>query len=93
MARAYQKTITTALLCAMLAGCGSIPVIPPFPVAPPELLEVCGPLNTIETPEVKLSELMKVVGNNYTKYHSCSAVVSAWQEWYTEQKKINEEIK
>lgn len=92
MARTYQKIIAT-LGCAILMGCSSIPIIPPFPGAPEELLKACDPLNTLDTPEVKLSELMKVVGINYTKYHSCAAVVGAWQEWYTEQKKINEEIK
>ena len=46
----------------------------------------CGDLDTITKPKVLLSELMKTVINNYTKYHNCADLVQSWQDWYIEQK-------
>jgi hypothetical protein len=78
----------------LLSGCfGTVPVKQKFPEAPPTLLEKCKSLNTIDKPQVLLSEFMGVVTRNYTKYHDCAALVDAWQEWYTSQKKIADEVK
>jgi len=76
----------------LLAGCAAtVPVKQVFPTAPPELLKLCPSLTTIDTPEVKLSELMSVVSANYTKYYECSNVLEAWITWYNQNKKISEE--
>lgn len=76
----------------LLAGCATaVPVKQSFPRVPEELLKPCPALTTIETPEIKLSELMNIISANYTKYYLCSNVHTAWIDWYTENKKISEE--
>lgn len=81
----YILLFCTTLL---LSGCfGDLFVKPDFPEAPEALMGKCSNLATIDKPKVVLSEFMKTVTSNYTKYHDCSDLVSAWQEWYTEQKK------
>jgi len=93
MARLSTKIIVLAL-GIVLAGCSTtVPVKRTFPAVPETLLKECGTLNTINKPEVKLSELMDTVAKNYGKYHECAAVTEAWQDWYREQKKVFDEIK
>jgi ferritin len=53
-------------------------------------MEVCPKLETIDKPEIVLSEFMKVITRNYTKYHECANKVNAWQEWYKKQKDISD---
>ena len=94
MARLYSKIILLSLLSVMLVGCSTtVPVKRTFPDVPAALLKECGALNTINKPEVKLSELIDTVAKNYGKYHECAAVNEAWQEWYLEQKKVFDELK
>lgn len=77
------------LLCVLcLSGCLTIPVEQNFPELPAELQKMCPPLETIDTPEVTLSELMKKVTKNYGSRHECAAQVESMQKWYVEQKKI-----
>jgi len=83
------------LFCTVLliSGCATtVPVKQKFPEAPKVLMEKCEPLETIDKPSIVFSEFLKVVTKNYTKHHSCSSMVEAWQEWYTEQKKIFDEV-
>lgn len=94
MARIHTKIILLSLLSLALVGCSTtVPVKRTFPNVPEALLKECGSLNTINKPEVKLSELMDTVTKNYGKYHECAAVNEAWQEWYQEQKKVFNELK
>lgn len=94
MARIHTKIILLSLLSLALVGCSTtVPVERTFPAVPEALLKECGQLNTINKPEVKLSELMDTVTKNYGKYHECAAVNEAWQEWYQEQKKVFNELK
>jgi len=81
------------LLCAiLLSACSTVaPVKQKFPEAPDVLLKGCPDLDTIDQPKVLLSELMKTVTNNYTKYHDCRNLNDAWKKWYDEQKKIFED--
>lgn len=80
-------------VATVLSGCSAIvPVKQKFPEAPPVLMEKCEPLSTIDQPEIVFSEFLKVVTKNYTKRHSCAKLVEAWQEWYTEQKKISDKV-
>ena len=78
-------------IAILLAGCTTVPVTYKFPEAPPILLKPCPDLETIEKDKVLLSELMKTVTRNYTKYHECRDIVKAWQDWYIEQQKISKE--
>lgn len=81
------------VLTLFLTGCSTVvPVTQPFPAAPQELQQPCEPLTTASTTS-SLSEFAKVVVQNYGKYHSCAATVSGWQEWYSTQKQLFEELK
>lgn len=95
MARLPTKIITVIAVLSMV-GCASVAVPTPtrtFPEVPDQLLKACDDLTTIGKTEVKLSELMATVNTNYTKYHNCSAVAEAWQDWYKDQKKIFDKVK
>jgi len=77
----------------LVTGCSTtVPVKQKFPEAPNVLMEKCEALETIDQPEIVLSEFLKVVTKNYTKHHSCSKLVEAWQKWYVEQKKISDDL-
>lgn len=77
-----------------LTGCSTLlPVKQKFPDVPEVLMVKCPALETLNKPEVKLSELMKTIASNYQKYHNCSDLVIAWQIWYTEQKNIADNVK
>lgn len=79
------------LLLLLLTGCTTVPVAQKFPEAPKELLEQCSPIKEIPA-NIHLSDLTKTVVENYTEYHLCENKVSAWQNWYNQQKKIFEEL-
>jgi len=74
-----------------MSGCITLNGKQDFPDAPTAAVGKCPELLTINKPEVALSELMKTVTKNYTKYHECAASVEAWQEWYDQQRKNAEE--
>ncbi len=84
--------LTLLLAPLFLAGCMTVPVTAKFPEAPKELQVSCVPLE--QTPlDVKLSDLTKIIVNNYSAYYSCSSVVDSWKDWYVNQKRIYEELK
>ena len=77
----------------LLTGClVSTPVKRNFPEVPKELMEVCPDLKKTESTE-KLSEVLKVVVDNYGQYHECKIKVDTWVEWYKTQKDIFESVK
>lgn len=83
-----------AITISLVSGCATtVPVTQKFPEAPQTLMEKCEQLDTIDQPNIVFSEFLKTVTKNYTKHHSCSKLVEAWQDWYRAQKKINDEIK
>jgi len=51
-------------------------------------MEKCPELKIIQGEKVSIVDFTKTVSENYTTYYECSARNSAWQEWYTKQKKI-----
>ena len=62
----------------LLTGClVSTPVKRNFPEVPKELMEACPDLKKTETTE-KLSEVLKVVVDNYGQYHECKGKVDTW---------------
>jgi hypothetical protein len=88
-----MKYATFALVVA-LAGCSTTaPVRQKFPEATPALTAKCPDLNKIQGDQVAITELLKVVISNYALYYECSTKVDGWNEWYTEQKKIYENVK
>jgi DNA-binding transcriptional regulator YbjK len=79
------------LLC--LAGCTSVPVTADFPAVPDALMAKCPALKTITGEKVTIVDFTRTVTENYTTYYECAARSEAWQEWYTRQKQIWEEVK
>ena len=82
-----MKILIIASVLALTA-CTAVPITQEFPELPAELRAPCSPLETIDTPEVTLSQLMKKVEKNYDKRHDCAAQTEALQNWYVDQKKI-----
>jgi hypothetical protein len=80
-------------LVVVLGACTTVPVTPKFPEAPQILKEKCEDLKKIDGDKVAITEMLKVVIQNYTLYYECSTKVEGWQDWYNSQKKIYESIK
>jgi len=76
-----------------LCGCSTtVPVARTFPNVPQELMVKCSSLVPLQQ-EAKLSDVAKNVVHNYSLYHECAVKTEAWQEWYSSQKKIFDEVK
>ena len=72
----------------LLSACvTSTPVTAKFPEVPINLMETCPDLKKSEQTE-KLSDVLKVVVENYGQYHECRIKVDTWIEWYKSQKQI-----
>ena len=85
---------TVAIIALVLAGCSTVvPVKPKFPEPVKELTEKCQALQKVDGDRVAITEMLKVIINNYSLYYECSAKVDGWNEWYIEQKKIYESVK
>jgi hypothetical protein len=83
-----------ACLTLLLAGClGTAPIKPTFPDVPKVLTERCESLKKVEGDKVAITEMLKVVVQNYSLYYECSTKVEGWNDWYEGQKKIYESVK
>jgi len=76
-----------------LSACTTVPVTAEFPQAPELLMAKCPELKTIVGEKVTIVDFTRTVTENYTTYYQCAAQTEAWQEWYTRQKQIWEEVK
>jgi len=86
-----KKLILVSVL--LLAACSTTtPVKRNFPEVPTELKEACPDLKQTQ-PTDKLSDVLKVVVDNYGQYHECAVKVDAWIEWYNSQKQIFDSVK
>ena len=84
----------TLLLSFLLMGCSTtVPVTAKFPKVPTALTQKCEPLKKIEGEQISIVDLHVRVVENYTQYHECALKVEEWNTWYTQQKKIFEEVK
>jgi hypothetical protein len=84
------------ILCLALltSACSTtVPVKQEFPVAPKILLERCPDLLTIDDGKNSLRDMLKIVIQNYSLYYQCAEKTHGWQDWYTQQKKIFDNIK
>ena len=84
------------ILCLALltSACSTtVPVKQEFPVAPKILLERCPDLLTIDNGKNSLRDMLKIVIQNYSLYYQCAEKTHGWQDWYTQQKKIFDNIK
>lgn len=72
----------------VLSGCASTqPALQKFPGTSTLLTDACPELEKVPEGTTKLSELEKIVANNYTKYHQCALKVEKWNGWYYREKK------
>jgi hypothetical protein len=88
-----MKRLLLLLPALLLTGCLVTPVKRSFPDVPQDLLKSCPTLDQIDPATTQLSNVIKVVADNYTQYHECRVKVDAWIEWYQTQKSIFEEVK
>lgn len=92
-----MKKILLLLLPLVLTGCAmfktTVPVERHFPDVPKTLMEKCNDLKLIEGNKVSITDMLRVVVENYRMYYECSTKVEGWQEWYKEQKKIFDGVK
>ena len=88
-----MKILILSLTLLLISCATSVPIVPKFPDAPQVLKEKCENLRKIDGDKVAITEMLKVVIQNYTLYYECSTKVEGWQEWYDTQKKIYENIK
>ena len=81
-------------LTLVLAACSTpVPVSQRFPDVPKALVERCESLRKVEGDRVAITEMLKVVVQNYGMYYECAAKVDGWNDWYQEQKRIYESVK
>ena len=81
-------------LALILSACSTpVPVSQKFPDVPKALVERCDSLKKIEGDKVAITEMLKVVVQNYGMYYECAAKVDGWNDWYLEQKRIYESVK
>ncbi len=82
------------ILAVFLTACSTpVPVTQKFPEVPRSLVERCESLKKIEGDRVAITEMLKVVVQNYGMYYECAAKVDGWNDWYLEQKRIYESVK
>ena len=87
-----MKRLLLLIPVILLTGCLVTPVKRNFPEVPKELMVACPDLKSVEQTE-KLSEVLKVVVDNYGQYHECKIKVDTWVEWYNTQKQIFDSVK
>jgi hypothetical protein len=80
-------------LAVFLTACSTAPVKQKFPEVPKALVERCESLKKVEGDRVAITEMLKVVVQNYGMYYECAAKVDGWNDWYLEQKRIYESVK
>lgn len=82
------------ILAVFLTACSTpVPITQKFPEVPRSLVERCESLKKIEGDKVAITEMLKVVVQNYGMYYECAAKVDGWNDWYLEQKRIYESVK
>lgn len=88
-----MKSLAAIGVVLALAGCSAVPVSRNFPDIPPSLAASCDDLTLVPQGTEKLSEVLVVVTDNYSKYHQCQLKVETWQQWYNTQKDIFDSVK
>lgn len=76
----------------LLTGCSTaVPVRQKFPEAPLAIQTPCPNLQQLKSPAV-LSDISKIIQENYTLYHNCQLLQKSWIEWYAQQRAIYKEL-
>lgn len=84
-----MKNIITLIGCFILSGCSMfVPVKPPeFPEVPVELKQKCERLKLLQAGNISITDMLKVVVENYSLHYQCSSKVDGWNDWYEQQRK------
>jgi hypothetical protein len=89
-----MKKLALAFFVALLAGCGTTaPVVMKFPDAPEALMQPADKLSPLTNEKPELSDIIENANENAGKYYSLREKYRAWQEWYTQQKRIFDSVK
>ena len=92
-----MRLLPLLVLSLFLSACSMFQTVVPverhFPDVPKVLLEKCNELKTVQGNKVSITDMLKIVVENYSMYYECSTKVEGWQEWYVEQKKIFDGVK
>jgi hypothetical protein len=88
-----MKLILILVSSILLSGCLATPVKRTFPEVPTELMTVCPELNMLADGTTQLSEVLRIVTENYSQYHECRIRNDLWIEWYKTQKQIFDSVK
>jgi hypothetical protein len=88
-----MKRLLAFVPVLLLAGCLNTPVNRHFPEVPQDLKTACPDLEQVDPSTTKLSEVVRVVTDNYAQYHECRVKVDSWIEWYKTQRAIFESVK
>ncbi len=88
-----MKTVLILATTLALTGCFSTPVKRTFPGVPKELMELCPNLKDVPEGTTKLSDVLRVVTDNYSQYHECQFKSELWKEWYETQKQNFDSVK
>ena len=87
------SSIFALFLVVSLMGCTTPPVIPKFPEAPIKAgaMEKCSELKKLQN-DSKLSDIARVIADNYGMYHDCAFKTEIWIEWYNTNKQNYDKI-
>jgi hypothetical protein len=90
-----MKVIILSLVL-FLSGCAlfqkPVPIAPQWPDVPFQLTRKCDELKSLAGEKISITDMMKVIVENYALHYQCSTKVEGWQEWYEEQRKIYETV-
>ncbi len=82
------------ILALFVSGCATVttPVKHSLPEPPKMIVERCPDLFILPEKEERLSELIKIVTQNYMLYHECGTKHEMFVKWYNEQKQIHDAV-
>lgn len=83
------------LICLLMSGCSlfqkqPVPMVPEFPQA--YSTDKCKELMTIQGDNVPMTDVLKIIVENYKQYYYCSDLVDGWNSWYKSQKDIYDKL-
>jgi len=88
-----MKALIVAISFLFITGCSvTTPVKRNFPPAPEALMKQCDDLKLLAGDKVSITDLLKVVVENYSLYYECSNKVDGWNDWYKSMKRIYDEV-
>jgi hypothetical protein len=89
-----MKRLLLLPIFAIITGCATVttPVKHSLPEPSKILTDGCPQLKQLPEKEDRLSELLKVVVENYSAYHECGTKHELLVKWYNEQKALHDAL-